>query len=80
MTRKQAINQINATLERLPDELLETLAELAEAWTQPSVFSSLSESEKAEINAALDELDRGEGIDWKIVKADLDAQLKTAGV
>ena len=73
MTRKQAINQINATLERLPDKRLEALAELAETWTQPSIYSSLSELERAEIDAALDDLDRGEGIDWKIVRTDLDA-------
>ncbi len=79
MTRKQAIAQINATIERLPDEQLETLAELTAAWTQPSVYSTLSSAEQAEINAALDELDRGEGIDWKLVKAALDAQLKAAG-
>ena len=79
MTRKQAIAQINATIDRLPDERLRTLVELAEEWTKPSVYSSLSAAEKAEINAALDELDRGEGIDWKIVKSRLDAQLKAGG-
>ena len=78
-TRKQAIAQIHATIERLPDDRLETLAELAETWTEPSVYSSLSSAEKSEINAALDDLDRGEGIDWKLVKSKLDAQLKAAG-
>ena len=80
MTRKQAIAQINATLERLPDERLEAMAELAEAWTRPTAFSTLSPSDRAEIDAALDELDRGEGVGWDSVKASLEAKLKAAGV
>jgi hypothetical protein len=80
MTRTDAIAEINATLETLPDERLEMLAELAQSWTRPTVFSSLSDTEKAEIDAALDELDRGEGVAWGAVRAELDAKLKAAGV
>lgn len=79
MTRQQAIDRINATLVRLPDERLEAMAEIADAWTKPTVFSSLSPSERTEIDAALDELDRGEGIDWNTVKSGLDAKIKAAG-
>ena len=79
MTRKEAIDHIHATLERLPDERLEAMAALADSWTRPSVFSSLSAVERAEIDAALDELDRGEGLDWDEVKARLDSKIKAAG-
>ena len=80
MTRTQAIAQINATLEQLPDERLATLAELAEAWTRPTAYATLSDADKAEIDAALDELDRGEGEPWETAKAEFDAKLKAAGV
>jgi putative addiction module component (TIGR02574 family) len=80
MTRTDAIAEINATLERLPDERVEMLAQLAQSWARPTVYSSLSDAEKAEIDAALDELDRGEGIAWGAVRAELDAKLKAAGV
>jgi hypothetical protein len=77
MTRTQAIAQINATLEQLPDE---RLAMLAEAWTRPTAYATLSDADKAEIDAALDELDRGEGDAWEDAKAELDAKLKAAGI
>ena len=80
MSRNQTIDKINATLERLPDERLETLAEIAESWTQPTVYSSLGDDERAEIEAGLNELDRGDGVAWPAVKSALDAKLKTAGV
>lgn len=79
MTRTEAIDQIKATLDQLPDERLETLAELAQTWTRPTVYSTLSDAERAEVDAALDELDRGEGLAWEAVKAELDAKLKAAG-
>lgn len=75
MTRTQAIDLLKAKLDQLPDERIETLAELATAWTQPTVYSTLSDAEKAEIDAALDELDRGEGVPWDTVKADLEAKI-----
>lgn len=79
MTRTQAIDLIKAKLNQLPDERVETLAELANAWTEPTVYSTLSDAEKAEIDAALDELDGGEGVPWDRVTADLDAKIKAAG-
>lgn len=79
MTRIEAIAQINAIVAQLPDERLVTLAELTQPWTHPTVYSTLSDDEKAEIDAALDELDCGEGVAWETVKADLDAKLKTVG-
>lgn len=62
MTRTQAIDLIRAKLDTLPDDRLEVLAEVASAWDKPTVYSTLDAAEKADIDAALDELDRGEGI------------------
>lgn len=75
MTRAQAIDLIKAQLDALPDERVEVLAELAQAWSEPTVYSTLSDAEKALINAALDRLDRGEGVLWEDVKARLNARL-----
>ncbi len=79
MTRTEAIDLIKAKLDQLPAERIEMLAEMAQAWTEPTVYSTLSDAEKTEIDAALDELDRGEGVPWETVKADLDAKIKAAG-
>lgn len=62
MTRTQAIDLIRAKLDTLPDDRIEVLAEVASAWDKPTVYSTLSEADKAELDAAVDELDRGEGI------------------
>lgn len=78
MTRTQAIDLITTKLDQLPDERLETLAEMATAWTEPTVYASLSDAEKAEIDAALDELDRGEGIPGDQVFAELRQRVATA--
>lgn len=79
MTRAEAIDLIQAKLIAMPDERVEALAELAEAWSKPTVYSTLPDAEKAAIDAALDRLDRGEGLSWIDVKARLDAMLKDAG-
>ena len=79
MTRTQAIDLIKAKLDELTDERVETLAEMTKAWSEPTVYSTLSDAEKAEIDVALDELDRGEGVPWETVKADLDAKVKASG-
>ena len=62
MTRTQAIDLIRSKLDTLPDDRIEVLAEVASAWDKPTVYSTLDDAEKADIDAALDELDRGEGI------------------
>ena len=79
MTRTQAIDLIKSKLDELPDERVETLAAMAQAWTEPTVYSTLGDADKAEIDAALDRLDCGEGIPLEGVKARLDAKLKAAG-
>ena len=78
MTRATAIDVIKSKLDVLTDERVEVLAELAQAWSQPTVYSTLPDAEKAEIDAALDELDRGLGVPWDTVKADLEAKIKSA--
>lgn len=79
MTRTEAIDLIKAKLDELPAERVEMLAEMAKAWSEPTVYSTLSDAEKAEIDDALDRLDRGEGVPWEDVKTRLDAKLKPAG-
>lgn len=79
MTRDQAIDLIKSKLATLPDDRVEALAELAQAYAEPTVYSTLSETETARIDAALDRLDRGEGVPWQDVKARIDAMFKAAG-
>ena len=62
MTRIQAIDLILAKLGTLSDDRIEALAEMVSGWYRPTVYSTLSDAGKAGIDAALDELDRGEGI------------------
>jgi hypothetical protein len=57
--------------QRYAAEILEQIAGAA----QPTVYATLSDAEKAEIDAALDELDRGEGVSWDTVKLDLEARI-----
>ena len=78
MTRTQAIDLILAKLATLPDEPVEVLAKIAEAWDRPSVYSTLGDHEKAEIDAALDELHRGEGIAGEQVFSQLRQRIAAA--
>lgn len=75
MTRTQAIDLIRAKLDTLPDDRIQVLAEVAQASDRPTVYATLSDTEKAEIDAALDELDRGEGIPGKQVFAELRSRI-----
>jgi RNA polymerase-interacting CarD/CdnL/TRCF family regulator len=78
MTRSEAIAQIAANAEQLNDEQLEGLAALTAALVGPSVHSELSAEEKAALDAALDRLDRGEGIPGEDVFARIDARIAAA--
>ena len=79
MIRTETIDLIKAKLDELPDEQLDALAELTKSWSEPSVYSQLPETEKRDIEAALDRLDAGEGVPWEDVKARLQAKLRSAG-
>ena len=78
MTRSEAITQINAILEQLTSERLEVMAELAKAWTRPTIYSTLTDAERGEIDTALDELDRGEGIPGEQVFTELRERIASA--
>lgn len=79
MTRREAITSINSTLAELSDERVRALAELARSWLQPTVFSTLSAADRAELDGAVDGLDIGESVAWETVQAELEAKLKAAG-
>jgi hypothetical protein len=78
MTRSETLAQIAANAEKLSDEQLEGLVAFTTALVQPSVYSALSPADKASIDAALDRLDRGEGIPGEEVFARLDARIAAA--
>jgi hypothetical protein len=78
MTRAETLAQIAANAEKLDDEQLEGLAAFTTALVQPSVHSTLSAADKVALDAALDRLDRGEGIPGEEVFARLDARIACA--
>ncbi len=80
MNRTETIEMITARLEALTDEQLAAIADMARAAAARPVYATLSDREKAEIEAALDRLDRGEGVPIENVRAKLDAKLRAAGV
>ncbi len=80
MDRAEALERIKCRLADLPDDRVEALADLADAWASPTVFLTLSDADKAEIDAALDELDRGEGVPWASVKLDLEERIAKSGL
>jgi hypothetical protein len=78
MTRSEAIAQIAANAQQLNDEQLEGLAAFTAALVGPNVYSTLSAAEKAALDAALDRLDRGEGMPGEEVFARIDARIAAA--
>jgi hypothetical protein len=78
MTRADTLAKIAANAEKLSDEQLEGLAAFTTALVQPSVYAGLSAADKAAIDAALDRLDRSEGIPGEEVFARLDARIAAA--
>lgn len=80
MTRTEAIAEIQAKLGRLPDDRIVALVDVVRTWSQPTVFSGLSAADRADLDAAVDSLERGEGIDLDVVEAAIEAKLTAAGV
>ena len=78
MTRSEAMAQIAANAEKLDDDQLEGLAAFTAALVGPSIYSALSPVDKAALEAALDRLDRGEGVPGDEVFARLDARIASA--
>ncbi|MFM9942241.1 MAG: hypothetical protein ACKVP7_22385 [Hyphomicrobiaceae bacterium] len=78
MTRTKAIAEIEAVLPTLADEQVQALADLARRWTEPSVYSTLSAKGRAEIDAALDRLDAGQGVPGATVLDRIDARIAAA--
>ena len=78
MSRAQALAEIEAVLPTLADEHVLALADLARRWQEPSVYSTLSQAERAEIDAALDRLDRGEGGPGDAALDRIDARIAAA--
>lgn len=79
MNRHEAIATINAKLGVLPDEQVSALADMVKSLSAGSVFAGLSPADRAALDAALDSLDRGEGIDLDEVDAVLEGKLRAAG-
>ena len=80
MTRHQNISLITSKLAELSEDQLAALADMAQAFTSGTVYETLSDDDKAEIDRALDRLDSGKGVPWSEAKARLEARLKAAGV
>ncbi len=74
----KALEQAIAKVRTLPEDRQRHAAEILEQIAgapEGTVYTTLSEDEKAEIDAALDQLDRGEGVAWDNVKRDLEARI-----
>ena len=56
------MNLLKARLALLPDERIEALAELADAYSRPTFFSTMTAEQKAELVKSIAEADRGEGV------------------
>jgi len=77
MTR---IERIAPFIEALSDDAFEDfLAAASHAAGDTTIYATLPESEKAEIDAAMARLDAGEGVPYDELKARLDAKIKAAG-
>jgi ABC-type phosphate/phosphonate transport system permease subunit len=75
MTRSEAIAQMAANAEKRNDEQRAGLAAFTATRVRRCVYSTLPPAEKAVLDAALDRLDRGEGIPGEDVFHRLDGRI-----
>lgn len=80
MTRTQAIATVQSTIGTLSDDRVQLLADMVQSWSKPTVYSSLPDPDRAELDAAIDSVERGEAISWTSAQAELEKKLKAAGV
>lgn len=74
------IDRIAPFIEALSDDAFEDfLAAASYAASDDTIYATLTDSDKAKIDAAIARLDAGAGIPYDEVKARLDAKLKAAG-
>lgn len=77
MTR---IERIAPFIEALSDNAFEDfLAAASYAASDKTVYATLTDEQKADIDAAIARLDAGQGVPYDVVKARLDAKFKAAG-
>ena len=80
MTRKEQLDGITAMTSSLSDEQLADLYDMLRHMTsETSVYETLPDDMKAEIEDAKTELDRNQGIPSSRVFSGIDAKLKTHG-
>ena len=60
MTRSEAIDRITATLPRLSDERVQTLAAIAQSWTEEPARPAEDDATRTAIARGIDEGRRGE--------------------
>jgi predicted transcriptional regulator len=60
MTRREAIDRITATLPRLSDERVQTLAAIAQSWTDEPARPTEDDATRTAIARGIDQARRGE--------------------
>lgn len=78
MSKIETIARITAACQHLDDTQLADIEELATSMLGPSVYSTLSESERREIDEAIASLDRGEKVSGPEFMAELKAGIASA--
>ena len=79
-SRMNRIDRIAPLIDALSDDAFEDfVAAAAHAAGSTTAYATLSDAERAKIDAATARLDAGEGVPYSEVKARLDAKLKKAG-
>jgi hypothetical protein len=74
----EAIARITTACQQLDDAQLADIEEYATSMLGPSVYSTLSESDRLAIDAAIAELDRGEKVSGPEFMAELKAGISAA--